>query len=338
MTNYRTIWVFVLFFVTLFLAEFLGAQTELLANWPFNNTGEDASGNGFDATLRGNAVYTDNAVKGSHCLLLNGSPDYVYVGPMDLGTRFTVCAWVFLEVDQTNIQTIIGNAMGGSTIDGFKLFINSWETNNKRILIETSDGSTRLDATSPENTFEEGFWNHVAATIDAANGTAQIYYNGEDVTENSAIVANFQTTENVTIGSMSGPDWYLTGMIDDVRIYQGLLTIDEILDAMDSPETGIHQNVETIVKEFDLQVYPNPFNPQTTISFNITKAQTLKLDIVNIRGECVRSMAVEADSPGRYRIVWTGRDHFGQPVPGGIYICRLRGNDFMQTRKMVLVR
>ncbi|MBN1482500.1 hypothetical protein EH223_10685 [candidate division KSB1 bacterium] len=81
------------------------------------------------------------------------------------------------------------------------MFVNSWETNNKRIIIETSDGTARLDATSPENTFEEGFWNFVAVTIDRINGDAHIYYNGEEVTESGAVVPGFQAIQSVTIGS-----------------------------------------------------------------------------------------------------------------------------------------
>jgi hypothetical protein len=319
------------------LVNSLHAQSELMANWTFNNTSADASGHGFDATLEGNAGYTDDAVKGSHSLLLNGSPDYAYVGPMDLGDQFTICAWVFLELDQSNIQTIIGNAMGGSTVDGFKLFINNWETNNKCILIETSDGSARLDATSPENTFEEGFWNHVAATLDVANGVAEIFYNGEDVTQSGSIVTNFQTTQAVTIGSMSGPDWYLTGMIDDVRIYQGLLTIDEIADVMDSPETGI-QSKEAIITDYQLSNFPNPFNPSTTITFNIPQAQPFELDIVNIHGERIRLLAVDKNYFGPYHILWDGLDDLGRVVPSGIYVCRLRGDNLKQSRKMLLVR
>ena len=330
---------FALAFICIALANTsLMAQPTLLASWPFNSSTEDASGNGFNATLRGAAGYSDDAINGSHSLWLKGSPDYVRVGPMDLGTEFTICAWTFLEANLSNIQTIIGNAAGGSAVDGFKLFINNWDTNNKCILIETADGATRLDAASPENTFEEDAWNHVAVALDRTNGIAQIYYNGEEVTASGSIVSNFQTTGNVTIGAMSDQSWYWTGMIDDVRIYQGLLTPDEIGDVMDSPETGIGQKATRAVQEFHLSSFPNPFNPQTTIAFDISRQTFARLDIVNIRGERIRTLLNEQKSPGHYNILWNGLDDNERPAPSGSYLFRLVTDDFSQTVKAALVR
>jgi len=316
----------------------LQAQATLLASWPFNNSAEDASGNGYNATLKGHAGYTDDAINGSHSLLLSGSLDYAYVGPMDLGAEFTICAWVFLEPDVTNIQTIIGNAAGGSTVDGFKLFINNWDTDNKAILIESSDGTSRLDAASAENTFEDGAWNHIAATLDRTNGLARIYYNGKDVTLNGAVTPNFQATGAVTIGAMQDRSWYWTGMIDDLRIYQGLLTPDEIGDVMDSPETGVSRRTPIVVQDFHIRNFPNPFNPQTSITFDIKKQGFVQLDIVNIRGEHIRTLLSDEKSPGRFSILWDGLDDSGHAAPSGSYLCRLLSDDFSQTLKMALLR
>lgn len=335
-----------IFFITLLLLAFClpvtitfsHAQPALLASWPFNNNSDDASGNGFHATLRGRAGYSEDAAKGSHSLLLNGTSAYARVGAFDFADEFTICAWVLLEPDVTNIQTIIGNAMGGSTVDGFKLFVNSWETNNKRIIIETSDGSARLDATSPENTFEEGFWNFVAVTIDRINGEAHIYYNSEEVTESGAVVPGFQATQSVTIGSMSGPDWYWTGMIDDVRIYQRVLTAEEIDDVMNSPETGVNQKSTHAVDSFNLFNTPNPFNPSTTIVCDLPNAGHVRLFIYDQLGHCIRTLLEEDKPAGRFQVNWDGRDERGMSVAGGVYFCRMQAGEYRSVVKMVLVR
>ena len=323
-----------------FFSAQLEAQPTPLAHWTFNNNTTDISGNGFDATLRGTAGFSDDAVEGSHSLLLNGSSDFVLVGPFEFGDQFTVCAWCFLEDEAENIQTIIGNAAGGSTVDGFKLFINNWETTNKRILIETSDGAARLDAMSPEGTFEFGYWNHVAATIDRANGVAEIYCNGEVVTETGAIVPGFQVTQTVTIGAMPGPSWYWLGMLDDVRIYAGLLTIDEINDVLDDTETGVKRSMEQkgMIEDFELRNYPNPFNPETKITFNLRRAQYVLLEVINIRGDLVRTLVDEHRAPGRHSVSWNGADENGQPVTSGVYFYRLTSENMSQNQKMLLVR
>jgi hypothetical protein len=225
-------------------------------------------------------------------------------------------------------------------VDGFKLFINSWETTNKRIIIETSDGAVRLDAVSPEGTFESDFWNHVAATIDRANGVAEIYYNGEVVTEIGAIVPRFQVTQTVAIGAMPGPSWYWNGMLDDIRIYAGLLTADEINDVLDDTDTGVKRSLDRkgVVEDFELRNYPNPFNPETRITFNLRRAETVLLEVRNIRGDLVRTLVEGYRAAGRYSVSWNGTDEYGQAVTSGVYFYRLTSANFSQNQKMLLVR
>ncbi len=271
--------------------------------------------------------------------MLNGTSAYASVGAIELGDQFTICAWTFLDPEVTNIQTIIGNAMGGSTVDGFKLFINNWETNNKRIIIETADGSARLDATSGENVYEDGFWNHVAIAIDKVNGVAELYYNAEVVTENAPIVTGFQTSDLITIGSMTGPDWFWSGMIDDVRIYQGLLSLDDIADVINSPETSIAVKAEHVApKDYYLENHPNPFNPATTISFKVRQHENLRLDIFNIHGDRVRTLFNRAHSPGSYSLRWNGTDEAGRPLSSGLYYAKLTGKQHSAITTMMLVK
>jgi hypothetical protein len=323
----------------LFLLPLSVLSQELLGQWGFNNDGTDYSGNGHDATLRGGAAYSDDAIGGSHSLLLNGSTAYASVGAIELGDQFTVCAWTFLEPGVTNIQTIFGNAMGGSTVDGFKLFINNWETSNKRIIIETADGTTRSDATSAENVFEEGLWNHVAASIDKVNGVAEIYYNGEVVTENAPIVSGLQTSDPITIGSMTGPDWFWNGMIDDVRIYQGILTIDDIDEIMNDPETRVgNRQAPLMPNTYRLGNYPNPFNPATTITFDVALGEHISLDIINVHGDRIRMLTNQHYTTGHYSIRWDALDDAGHPVSNGVYIARLNGERQTETIKMLLIK
>lgn len=327
-----------LLIVLLTLSAFSQSQ-ELLGHWGFNNDGTDYSGNEHDAVLQGNADYSEEALGGSHSLLLNGTSAYAAVGAIELGDQFTICAWTFLEPGVSNIQTIIGNAMGGSTVDGFKLFINNWETNNKRIIIETADGSTRLDATSGENVYEEGFWNHVAVTIDKIEGVAGIYYNGEDVTENAPIISGMQVSDPITIGSMTGPDWFWAGMIDDVRIYQGLLSPEDIADVLSSPETSVAIKTDKILPEnYHLVNHPNPFNASTTITFTLWQDENIRLDVFNMHGDIVRTLINQVYNAGAHSVRWDGADDSGFPVGSGLYYAKLTGNDHKAINKMLLVK
>lgn len=103
--------------------------------------------------------------------------------------------------------------------------------------------------------------------------------------------------------------------------------------------TGLSQNNSEIPAEFKLyNNYPNPFNPNTLISFDIPKASNVKLTIFNVLGEAVNTAVNEELTPGKYSFTWNASD-----MASGLYIYRLEasGNDgekFVKTFKMVLVK
>ncbi len=74
----------------------------------------------------------------------------------------------------------------------------------------------------------------------------------------------------------------------------------------------------------DVQTYPNPFNPATTIRFAVKEPATVKLQIFNIRGELVRTLAVGELDRGLYEKRWNGRDNTSRPAASGIYFYRLQ--------------
>jgi hypothetical protein len=95
-------------------------------------------------------------------------------------------------------------------------------------------------------------------------------------------------------------------------------------------------------KAFSLsQNFPNPFNPSTTIGFDIPEKHGevwTELIVYNVRGQRVKTLLRESKVPGAYYIQWDGRNDNGQKVASGIYLYRLKAGEFVSTRKMVLVK
>jgi hypothetical protein len=91
--------------------------------------------------------------------------------------------------------------------------------------------------------------------------------------------------------------------------------------------------------EFALhQNYPNPFNPQTNIRFAIPTTSRVEIELFDILGRRVRTLANEMMDAGNYAVTWNGTDDLGLSVASGVYFYRLRAGSFTQTRKLLLVR
>jgi hypothetical protein len=91
-----------------------------------------------------------------------------------------------------------------------------------------------------------------------------------------------------------------------------------------------------------LQNFPNPFNPQTTIRFDIPESVgeniMVQLDIFNIRGQRIRSLVDEKRKPGSYVVHWDGRDQLGQLAGSGVYLYRVVAGKHSATKKMVIMK
>jgi hypothetical protein len=86
--------------------------------------------------------------------------------------------------------------------------------------------------------------------------------------------------------------------------------------------------------------YPNPFNPETTISFSLTAedAKGAEIIIYNVRGQKVKTYSFPNGSLGTRSVVWNGTDEIGKPVSSGIYLYKLKTDNFEKTKKMILLK
>jgi hypothetical protein len=86
--------------------------------------------------------------------------------------------------------------------------------------------------------------------------------------------------------------------------------------------------------------YPNPFNPQTTIKFEIGngKLENVVINIYNIRGQHIRSLVNGRLSAGQHSVVWNGTDDNGRAVGSGIYFYRMTTDGYSETKKMIMMK
>ncbi len=87
-----------------------------------------------------------------------------------------------------------------------------------------------------------------------------------------------------------------------------------------------------------LQSYPNPFNQQTSIRYQLAAPAHTSLRVFDVTGQMVRSLLDEQKVPGYYTVSWNGRDSSGREVAAGVYFYRLTAGDFSATRKVVVLK
>ena len=114
---------------------------------------------------------------------------------------------------------------------------------------------------------------------------------------------------------------YLVGCVIDGIVYG------------DTTVTGIDER-ENAPEEFVLyQNYPNPFNPSTTISWQVGKGGNVSLKLYDILGRDIRALINKYYSPGYYSLTFNFNG-----LPSGVYFYKLKLNNFIQTKKMILMR
>lgn len=102
---------------------------------------------------------------------------------------------------------------------------------------------------------------------------------------------------------------------------------------------GIRPISNEIPNKFQLnQNYPNPFNPSTSIMFSIPRTEHVTLKIYDIMGKEVYMLVNEKLSAGIYSVKWSSINYYGDDVSSGIYFFRITAGDFVESRKMILVK
>jgi hypothetical protein len=111
------------------------------------------------------------------------------------------------------------------------------------------------------------------------------------------------------------------------------------VDSAEVVTTGVDpEPIETPTRYALHDNFPNPFNPTTTIRYDLAEAADVHLEIYNIKGERVTVLVDRHQPPGRHNVRWDGHNSSGQPVATGVYFYRLRAGEFVETRKMQLLK
>jgi hypothetical protein len=154
------------------------------------------------------------------------------------------------------------------------------------------------------------------------------------------------------VGSGSGTTYFFISsdevIVDSIRLYMHAEDSGELLHEIftpvyyfytDSTNLSLTDINFAVLKTINLhQNFPNPFNPSTKIEYSIPNNSQVNIIIYDLMGKEVKTLVNDTKKVGQYQVKWSGTDDSGQSVSGGIYFYKLQAGDFIQTRKMVLMR
>jgi len=84
--------------------------------------------------------------------------------------------------------------------------------------------------------------------------------------------------------------------------------------------------------------YPNPFNPSTTISFDLPEDVGVRIDIFDVSGRRIRTLLNEPKVAGTHQVLWNGNDNNGNLVASGLYVYRIHAGNYVQSKKMLFMK
>ena len=128
--------------------------------------------------------------------------------------------------------------------------------------------------------------------------------------------------------------WIAQARLEDdgsIAFRQGIENLQNLLYSLIPEETALHRN------------YPNPFNPETWIPYQLAESAEVTLTIYDMNGRLVRRLAVGHQGAGMYQtrsraVYWDGRNQLGESVASGLYFYTLTAGEFTATRRMLILK
>jgi len=166
----------------------------------------------------------------------------------------------------------------------------------------------------------------------------------EDLSLNNVSIGNFDQSMIYHVEKIGNYFWFAITNYSDINQVH---VLDENGNTISTYESGIIpgdfavwmddtelSNTIELPQDFIIEnIYPNPFNPSTTISFNLSSYQKVDINIYNINGKFIENIYNGYKNPGSYNIEWNAKAE-----PSGIYLVKMKSGAFSETRKVMLMK
>ncbi len=198
-----------------------------------------------------------------------------------------------------------------------------------------------------EDTNGDGEWTPIVQTTERTSGMNLTYH----LTNDAIILTGIYTSDSIAVDD--GPVFKVNVFVDstapagnvDLSISTanlidifGYLLENEITDGVFIVTELSTENGEIIPTKFSMSAnYPNPFNPVTNVDFTVPEVADVSFAIYSLLGQEILSVSASYE-PGSYKFTWNGRDQLGNELSSGVYLLKMETENFLKTRKLVLMK
>ncbi|MBS1771544.1 MAG: T9SS type A sorting domain-containing protein [Bacteroidetes bacterium] len=332
----------ILFFIGIAIQSNAQLSSGLVANWKFNGNVRDSTGNGHNGTAN-NITYTTGRYGAANgAAVFNGTSSYVttpYLPDYNL-TNFSLCT--IIKINGFYTGPCQGNVIFQRGVDGntgtygfsYSDTLPSCSGADTNIYtVYNIVGALPIAGNQWHYPFflHSGRWYSMISTFDG--NKVKIYINGNlvDSATPSSVTAIGTSTDSAFIGGnyngvTGGYPYWLNANLDDLRIYNRVLTNAEIAqyNVLDSPTAISPVNANNI----DVNIYPNPASNHVTISGYVRTAIPLQLDITNSIGQIVYTETISTNG------MYLNKDIDTRNYSNGIYFVRIKTDSGIKTMKL----
>jgi hypothetical protein len=202
--------------------------TGLTGRWTFDGNYDDSSGNFRHLLPAGAVTLTGTPVKqGSAAMQAVVPASHASTNsPVSFGDAFSLCAWIQPPSGANSVRTIAANSTSGFNTTGFRFFVNTFNSSDGKLILETGNGIQSASLSAPIGTIAFDRWQHVAFTVNRTTGAATLYRNGQPVASGT-VRTDFNNNATLHLAAMSGGTNSLRGTMDDARLYGRVITAAE---------------------------------------------------------------------------------------------------------------
>ena len=283
---------------------------------------------------------------------------------------YNISYYTTLVSDQNLFNdTMKTSIIASNQIDNFEMNISKWIINNSGTEISSAfvyngNSSLNIKYENTEKSWAEfkysfnlsqltnaylSFWSKFFFELNKDYGFVEISSDGGNSWEKiGEILTGFNPNFEKKVINLEG---YCGNNFDDVRlrftiepdsnvVLPGWFIDDVSIHSGQVPTSVYNQEkVHNIADKFLLlENYPNPFNAETVITYQLPIDDDVKLEIFNLLGKKIATLINRNHQAGLYQVIWNGKDDFGQYVASGLYIYKMETKIFSDSRKLLFLK